>query len=352
MTSCAPTHAPVRSIRLPLLEGAILLWTLVTTPIALLLAFGDERLLALPALACGPAAFILRRQPYAAGFVLVVGAAILRIAYIGWSETDPIELSRLASNRAFSGENPYLGVYETGSAYSYGPLGLLTYRAGILGEFLATIGTSMLLLRNRAWMTLALFGAWPLFLFSSVSGNNDYSVGFLLILSLVVMRSRPRLGMVILAAATAVKPYAAAWFLPAAGFAGGSAALIGGLASVIFWSPVIVVWGIPTFVSAVQRVDAVRESIVGRFPSWAFADLPVLRLIVVPISLAGLMVRSWPRMLLLGAAGFIVFLGFAPWAHHAYLGAVVPVIGLALESERGRPASTEASSRKAEGSDS
>lgn len=321
----------VPSIREHLLLGAILLWTSVTTPIALYLAFGDARPWALPALLCGPIAFAARRRPLLAGVVLALGSLILRIAYVGWSETDPLELSRLASIRAMSGENPYLGIYANGSPYSYGPVGLITYRLGILGEVLGTIGTSILLIRTKAWMTLAFFGAWPLFLYSSVSGNNDYSVGFVLLLGLVVMRTRPMIGMVVLATAIAIKPYAAAWLMPAIGYAGLTAAAAAVATSLVLWSPVLVLWGVPSFLDAVRKVDDIRQLQVGRFPSWAFADLPLLRYLIVPFSLAGLIWRRWTAMALLGAAGFLVFLGFSPWAHHAYLAVVIPVVGIALE---------------------
>lgn len=329
-----PSIAAIRSlpsIRPHLLIGASVLWTLVTTPVVLYLSFADGRVWALPALACGPAAFALRRYPYAAGGLLAIGALILRVAYVGWSETDPIELSRLASIRAFSGENPYLGTYANGSPYSYGPLGLVTYRAGILGELLGTIGTSILLIHARAWMTLAFFGAWPLFLYSAVSGNNDYSAGFLLLLSLVVIRSHPKIGMVILAAAIAIKPYSAAWLIPAIGYGGAAAAAVAAAASLVFWAPVLFIWGLPSFLDALRRVDEIRDWQAGRYPSWAFADIPALRLLILPFSFAGLIWRSWFAMALLGSAGFLVFLGFSPWAHHAYLAVVIPVIGLALE---------------------
>lgn len=321
----------VPSIREHLLLGAILLWTLVTTPVALYLAFADARPWALPALLCGPIAFAARRRPVLAGAVLALGSLLLRIAYVGWSETDPLELSRLASIRALSGDNPYLGIYANGSPYSYGPLGLLTYRLGILGEVLGTIGTSILLIRARAWMTLAFFGAWPLFLYSSVSGNNDYSVGFVLLLALVVMRSRPIPGMMILAAAIAIKPYAAAWLIPAMGYAGLTAAAAGIATSLILWSPVLVLWGVPSFLDAVRKVDDIRYWQAGRFPSWSLGDLPLLRSLIIPFSLAGLIWRRWTAVTLLGAAGFLAFLGFSPWAHHAYLAVVIPVVGITLE---------------------
>ena len=320
------------SIRPWLPEAALSLWVLVSTPVALHLAFADGRLHALIALACGPAAIAMRKRPMLAGTTLLVGGALLRFAYLGWSETDPLELSRQAAESVLAGNNPYEGLFANGSPYSYGPLGLLTYQAGILGEFLGATGISILLLLSRAWLTLALFNAWPLFLYTSVSGNNDYSVGFLLLLGLVLTRTHPHAGMACLAVAGAIKPYVAAWALPAIGFAGLGPTAVGAVVSVVLWAPVLFAWGLPTFLDATRHVDEGRSTQVGHFPSWSFADVPSLRLLVVPLSVLGLMMQSWRAMVLLGAAGFVAFLGFSPWAHHAYLAVVTPAIGLALEA--------------------
>jgi hypothetical protein len=182
-------------------------------------------------------------------------------------------------------------------------------------------------------MTLAFFNAWPQFIYTAIIGDNDYSVGFVLLLAIVVMRHRPRLGMVLLAASIAIKPYGAAWLLPAFGYAGVSAAAVGVIALVVLWSPVLLVWGIPSYLHAVEVSAASRPIQARLFPSWTFADIPILRLLIVPFSVTGLFLRSWRAMALLGSAGFLAYIGFSAWSHASILAAVVPVIGLALEGQ-------------------
>ena len=323
------------SIRPWLLEAGIVLWAVVTTPFAVFMATEGMRPWALAAIAAGPAAMLLRKRPYLAATLLIAGATVLRASFIGYSSSDPIALSQLAAERAFSGLNPYGVDYATGSPYAYGPLALVTNQAGILGEFAATVGTSFLLVWARAWMTLAFFNSWPQFLYTPVIGDNDYSAGFVLAAAIVGLRYRPRIGMALLAVAVAIKPYAAAWFLPALGFVGwGGAAIVGTLTLLVLWSPVLLLWGPQSYLGSVTRVESLRSGLVTMFPSWSFFDAPILRWLVVPFSIAGLVWRSWRAMVLLGAAGFLAFLGFSPWAHAAYLGAVVPLLGIAIEGYR------------------
>ena len=320
------------SLRPHLLDGAIILWALVSAPFAVYMAVEAGRGWALTALLAGPVAATLRRHPAAAATALVVGASILRLSFVGFSGSDPIAVSQWAAERALSGLDPYAGhVYPSGTVYPYGPLGLLTYQAGVPGEFIGITATSVLLIWARAWLTLAFMNSWPQFLYTPVIGNNDYSVGFLLALAIVYLRLRPMVGMGLLATAIAVKPYAAAWFLPALGYVGfGAAAVVGIATSLVLWSPVLLLWGLPSFMDSIVALEQGKRPSAA-VPSWAFADIPALRLLVVPLSALGVILRSWTAMALLGAAGFIAFLGFAPWAHHANLGAVLPIVGLVAE---------------------
>ncbi len=339
------TLAWIRAFRLPtlpsirpwLLPAAIVLWSIIAIPFAIFMALASGRTWVLLACAGGPLAMLLRHRPYLAGAAIIVAATILRLSWLGAAWSDPIDLSHLAAARAFNGHDPFGGfVYATGTAYSYGPLGLLTYQAGIPGELLATIGTSALLVWARSWMALALFNAWPQFIYMPAIGNNDFSVGFVLALALVLLRYRPRLAMVLLAAAVAIKPYAAAWALPAAAYAGLTAAIMGAVASLILWSPVLFVWGVPSYIASILRVEAIRGFSQAQLnQSWSFADIPILRLLVIPFSLAGLVWKSWAAMALFGTAGFLAFLGFSPWAHVGYIAVALPVIGLALEWRTG-----------------
>ena len=315
-----------------LLEGAIVLWSLITTPFALYMAANTDRDWVLVALTGGPVAFMLRRRPYLAAAAIVAGGMVLRLSFLGLSSSDPIAVSLLAGARAFGGGNPFGVAYEPGDLYyAYGPLGLITYQAGIPGEVIATVATSAILAWGGAWITLALFNGWFQFLYMAVIGNNDYSVGFFALLALVLLLSRPKLGMGLLAAAIAIKPYVAAWAIPAAIFAGWSGALVGAVASLALWAPVLLVWGIPSFVRSALEAESSRASLRS-VPSWAFADVPVLRLLIVPFSLAALWWRSWRAVLILGSLGFLAFLGFADRAPQPYLAFLLPIAGMAIES--------------------
>lgn len=297
------------------------------------MAVNTDRGWVLMAIAAGPVAWLCRRTPYLAAAVLVAGAMVLRLSFVGLTSSDPIAVSQMAAARAFIGENPYGVTYGDNNPYVYGPLGLLTYQAGILGEVLATVATSAILAWSGAWITLALFNAWPQFIYMPIIGNNDFSVGFLTLLALVSLRKRPLLGVGLLAVAIAIKPYAAAWAIPAAVFAGWSAAGVGAILTLLLWSPVLMLWGVPSFLRSVSDAAALQSSLRG-IPSWSFADVPLLRLLIIPFSLAAFAWRGWRAVLLLGSAGFLAFLGFAPAAPQPYLGFLLPILGLALEWSR------------------
>ena len=296
------------------------------------MASNTDRDWVLAALAGGPVAFALRRRPYLAAAAIVVGGMVLRLSFIGFSSGDPMVVSQLAAARALDGGNPYGVAYQPGDIYyAYGPLGLITYQAGIPGEVLATVGTSAVLAWGGAWITLALFNGWFQLVYMAVIGNNDYSVGFVALLALVLLQSRPRVAMALLAAAIAIKPYVATWALPAALFAGWSGAVVGAVVSVALWSPVLFIWGVPSFLRSELEAEISRSSL--RFvPSWSFADVPALRLLVVPFSLAAFWWRSWRGVLILGVLGFLAFLGFAERAPQPYLAFLLPIAGMALES--------------------
>ena len=320
----------LRGMRHRFLEGAIVLWTILTVPLAVFMALNTDRAWVLVACIGGPVAFLVRRRPAASGAVLIAATVVLRLSFLGLTHSDPIEVSNLAAQRALSGQNPY-GVTYAGGPYPYGPLGLLSYLAGIPGEVIGAVATSVILVWARAWLTLAIFNGWPQFIYMPIIGNNDFSVGFLTLLALVLLLRRPIAGMALLALSIAIKPYSAAWALPAAIYAGWGGVAVALVVSLIAWSPVLFVWGIGSFVRSSVAAEALRGSL-SAVPSWSFADVPILRLLAIPASLAALVFRSWRGVVLSGALAFVVFLGFAPRAPQPYLGFLVPILGIALES--------------------
>jgi len=321
------------SIRHRLLVGAIVLWTLIATPVAIFLMTTGGRPLALSALAAAPLALLARGRPIVSAGLLVAGGTILRLSFVGLFSSDPIEVSQSAAYVAFSGGDPYAARYLDGIPYPYGPVGLVSYLGGIPVELIATIGISAVLAAHQAWISLALFNAWPQFLYMPVIGNNDFSVGFITLLALVLLRSRPLVGMSLLALAIGIKPYAAAWAIPAGLFGGLLPSLVGLAVLILCWTPVLFLWGLPSFFRATTEAEQVRASLA-QVPSWSFADLPFVRWLAVPLAFAAAFMRSWRAMVLIGAAVFIVFLGFAPRAPQPYLAFLLPIVGLAVESLR------------------
>jgi len=183
----------------------------------------------------------------------------------------------------------------------------------------------------RCWLTLAIFAALPPAVYYNVLGINDYSVGFLLALALVVMRRRRLLGVGLLAGAAAIKPYAAAWFLPAIGYTGIEGALVLAATSLALWAPVLFVWSPASYARSTENVEHLRQAVGPSGTASGAVDLPLLRWSAIPLEAIGLLARRWDHMVLTGALVFVVFLFFSPWTHWGYWIAVAPLIGLAIE---------------------
>jgi len=239
-----------------------------------------------------------------------------------------MDLAHAATARVLVGLNPYGSVVFNNISYPYGPLGLLWWQPGVVIEAGGAIASMLMLLTFRAWVTLAIAATFPFFVDLTFVGNNDYSVGFLMAVALLVAARYRKTGAGLLAAAAAIKPYAAAWYLPLIGYAG-STALVLLLATIVLWLPVLVIWTPAAFLESTLIVERLR-----RETTWLTAgsiDIPVLRLAAIPLSFAGLFVRRWHHMVLIGSATFFVFLFFSPWTSAGYWIALVPVTGIALE---------------------
>ena len=61
---------------------------------------------------------------------------------------------------------------------------------------------------QRALATLAVFGLWQASIRPQLVGINDYSPGLLILIAMLVLRSRPLVGAIVLSVAAALKPYA------------------------------------------------------------------------------------------------------------------------------------------------
>lgn len=310
---------------------AIALYTLLSLGTVLVL-FLLGRWTALPIWALTVVlAFLWRAQPRRAAILIIIASVVLRLHTIGFGFADQITVSLSAFDYVLAGGNPYGVGYETtvppGAPFPYGPLGLVWWLPGPTVEFAAVVATMALLWWRGSWLTFAFVAGWHQSVVLTFVGINDYSPGLLIALAVVLLPKRAALAGATLAVAAALKPYAAAWFLPFVGVGGAAtaAAIVG--VSLTLWSPVLFVWGIPSFLRSLELAVLVHaEESANAF------DIPVLRWIAVPMAAAGMFVRRWEFAVLLGAAVFVAFLFTQHWASYGYWMALAPAVGLAVES--------------------
>lgn len=290
--------------------------------------FEQGHLWALFALLAVPAALLLRGRPRLAALALVAGGVLLRLSVAGVWQADPVAVTVAAGQAALNGYDPYGHGYAAavppGAPFPYGPLALIWNLPGQIVESAASVATMVLFVLTGSWVTLGLYAADSFAVHSATQGVNDLSPGLLIAVGLLALRKRPVLGGLVLAAAAAIKPYAFAWFPAAVGYAGLPALL--GLAggSLVLWSP-LVDWGLTSYLKSVAMARAVHA-----FPN--ALNIPELRVLGIPIAIAGLWVRRWDVMVALGTVVFVVVLFFDHWASKGYWLAVLPIVGIAAES--------------------
>jgi uncharacterized membrane protein len=292
------------------------------------LALAHGRPYALAAVVVGLGAVISRSRPLLAGSLIGSGATWLRLSYLGIGYSTQIDVTREAAERAFQGASPYGFLIPSATAppepFVYGPLSLPLAQPGVVVELLAAVGVTALLIATRSWLTLGAYSSAPFAIFLTTTGVNDYSPGLLIAAGLVLARSRPVVGAVLLATAAAIKPYAIAWFLPLMGYGGWPATAALATTTVVLWSPVLL-WDPTTLIRSVQLHGALQREGANAI------DIPAVRWLAIPLSAAGLVARAWEPMVLLGSLAFIAYLFFAAWASLSYWVAVGPAAGIALE---------------------
>lgn len=311
--------------------GLCLFATLASLPALHLATYQDRPWALLAIIGVLVASLEVWKRPMVAAAAIVATSLFLQVSYVGVGYSDQIDLGRLALARALDGDSPYgfLFTNRTGGVnpFAYGPLAMLTSIPGPAFELAASALLLATIAATRSWLTLCVVAGFPPFIYQAITGINDYSVALLLTLALLALPTRPTTGMALLAIAAAVKPYAAAWFLPAVGFAGWAAGLwLIGL-SLILWSPLLV-WGVGSYVESLRLVVNAAAP-----EGWASNTIPLMwvRLLALPLSLAGLLMRRWEHAVLLGAAAFVAVLFFGRWASLGYWVAVLPITGIALE---------------------
>ena len=276
-----------------------------------------------------------RGRPRVFGAAMVAGGILLRLSFsFTGVYTDGIEAAQLAWNEVLGGLNPYghvlAGASQSNTIYPYGPLALLAYAPGYWTEIAAAAVLLVVIARERAWLTLAFVSAFPFLVRATVNGQNDVLPCLLILLAMLSARTRTSRAVAVsaalLAVAIAVKPYAAAWAPALIGLGGFDAALVLAGVSLVLWSPVLLVWGVASFLDS-ERLQLTHH------PDHGIAlNVPILQLAAGPIALAGLFVRSWRAMFWAGLGVFLVFLYFSPWADWGYLEGIGPVAFVILET--------------------
>ena len=285
-----------------------------------------------------------RIAPFAIALLLVLGIA-LRAAVATHAGSDVLDVIAAAVRTALAGQNPYGVGYPAsrppGAPYPYGPLALLWYApvqtdGWRLELVMACLVLAFLALNGRL-LGLAIYATAPTLVATASDGSNDTSAGVLLLLAFLGARRHPVLGAVLLAAAIAFKPYAAAW-APAFVVWGGWTTIVAlGVATAVLWSPVLLWWGVGSFVTSLDMANRVH-----RLPYWSLGQLyqevtharppqqlfDVLRIVygtaaaVATLRLA----RSLDGVILAGTIVYLVTLFGGFWGTYAYIGAIAPVL--------------------------
>ncbi len=279
--------------------------------------------------------------PAAIIVLLVVGVALRLAPATGVS--DVLTVTEAAIREMLAGGAPYgHGFAESvppGAPYAYGPLALLWYlpsldRPGSL-ELLASVAILVALAVRGRPLGLAIYAVSPAFVVTAADGSNDTSAGLLLLVALLVAVRRPILGAVLLAVATAFKPYALAWLPGLIGYAGLAPLVAFVVASAVAWLPALVAWGPDALLWSFRAADEVHAR-----PYYSLAyglgdpsDVPRAAWQGLRVA-AGVLLAVLGLVVVRSAAGFVIagclvfgatlFLGY--WGTFAYLAAVVPVV--------------------------
>jgi hypothetical protein len=274
--------------------------------------------------------------------LLVVGIALRLAPSSGFS--DVLVVSEAATREMLAGGNPYghgfTESFPPGAPFAYGPLALLWYLPSLddLGrmELLASfVVLGALAFRGRP-LGLAIYAVTPALVVSATDGSNDTTAGLLILIALVVALRAPIAGGVLLALATAFKPYALAWLPGLIAYAGAVAPLLAFVAaSAVVWLPALLAWGPESLLWSFRKADQIHAQ---PYYSLAYAvgspeNVPkglwqAIRIGagVLLAAASFLIVRSAPSMIIMGTLvfGATLFLGW--WGTFAYLAAVAPVL--------------------------
>lgn len=274
--------------------------------------------------------------------LLCVGVALRLATQGGFS--DVLIVSEAATRQMLAGANPYghgyPGSFPPGAPFAYGPLALLWYipsldDPGNLELLASCVILAALAVRGRP-LGLAIYAVTPAFIITTSDGSNDTTAGLLILVALLAAVRWPIVGAVLLALATAFKPYAVAWLPGLLALAGGFAPLVAFvITSLMAWLPAVILWGPESLLWSFRRADEIHAqpyySLAFGLGSPEAIGKPVWQAIrvgagVLLAVVSFLTVRSAPAMIIAGALvfGATLFLGW--WGTFAYFAAVAPII--------------------------
>jgi hypothetical protein len=155
---------------------------------------------------------------------------------------------------------------------------------------------------------------------------NDMVPSLLLLSGLLLVERRRHIpGALLVALSAGIKPYSFAWFPALMGYGGLVTAVTLLVATGLLWSPVLL-WGPRSYLESVQGAWDVQHRQIQNT-----LDMPVLRVLALPLAVASLFVRSWEGMVLIGAAIFMVMMFTDYWMSLGYWMVVLPPVGIVLE---------------------
>ena len=197
--------------------------------------------------------------------LLTVGIALRLVPPGGYS--DVLAVTEAAIREMLNGGNPYGHGYAesfpAGAPFAYGPVALLWYLPSLedppVMESLASMVVLGLLAFRGRLLGLAIYAVTPALVVSATDGSNDTTAGLLILISLLVAVRKPVAGAVLLAIATAFKPYALAWLPGLLGYAGAIGPLLAFVAaSALLWLPALLAWGPDSLWWSFRRADEVH----------------------------------------------------------------------------------------------
>jgi hypothetical protein len=281
-----------------------------------------------------------------AGILVLLAAGIaLRLGVPDHRASDVLDVTGFALRQAFLGINPWGHGYDIsrppGAPLPYGPLELFWYAPApddprSLELFVSCTILALLAVRGRP-VGLAVYATAPTLILTATDGSNDTSAGLLILVALVIAAKRPWLGAVVLAAAIAFKPYAAAW-APALLAYGGAPALAALLAATaVIWAPSALTWGLDKYLVSLGAAEethhatywslgVIWEEITQRTAPQHLLDRARL-VVAAVIALVSLpFARSIDAVIVSGILVFAVVMFGGYWGSYAYLGAIAPIL--------------------------